>query len=181
MNLENATFACGCFWCSEAIFKRLKGVEKVTPGYSGGEGRPTYESVSTGETGHAEAIQIEFDPKVISYEQLLDVFFHLHDPTTKDRQGSDVGPQYRSMIFYHDGEQRRTAVKVKKSIEDSGMYDDPIVTEIVPFENFYPAEGYHVNYYETHQNAPYCRVVIDPKITKLFKEYGEKIKEEYKG
>jgi peptide-methionine (S)-S-oxide reductase len=169
--LEIATFACGCFWCSEAIFKRLKGVEKVTPGYSGGSVRPTYKEVSTGETGHAEAIQIEFDPKVISYEQLLDVFFHLHDPTTKDRQGQDVGPQYRSMVFYHDSEQRRTAEKVKEHIESSGMYDDPIVTEIMPFEKFHPAEDNHKNYYETHKNAPYCRVVIDPKITKLYKEF----------
>ena len=178
---EMVTLACGCFWCSEAIFKRLRGVESVVPGYAGGSvANPTYEQVSTEQTGHAEAVQIVFDPTVVSYETLLDVFFRLHDPTTKDRQGPDVGPQYRSVIFYHNEKQRKIAEKVKEKIEALGMYKDPIVTEIVPFQNFYPAEDYHVNYYETHKNAPYCRLVIDPKITKLYKEYGEKVKEEYK-
>jgi peptide-methionine (S)-S-oxide reductase len=178
--LHAATLAGGCFWCTEAIFKRLKGVERVTPGYSGGfVERPSYEQVSTGETGHAEAVQIEFDPAVISYEQLLDVYFHLHDPTTPNRQGADIGPQYRSAIFYHDDEQRKIAEKTKERMEKSRMYRDPIVTEVVPFEQFYPAESYHENYYETHKLNPYCRIVIDPKITKLYKEYKEVIKEEY--
>jgi len=178
--LEKATLACGCFWCSEAIFKRLKGVESVVPGYSGGNfDHPSYEQVSTGETGHAEAIQIEFDPKAISYKQLLDVFFHLHDPTTKDRQGGDVGPQYRSVIFYHSDEQRKAAEKAIDELEAPGTHKDPVVTEVVPFEKFFPAEDYHLNYYETHRSAGYCRNVIDPKITKLYKEYGDKVKEEY--
>jgi peptide-methionine (S)-S-oxide reductase len=179
--LEKATFAGGCFWCTEAIFKRLKGVESVTPGYSGGSvDNPTYEQVSTGETGHAEAVHIEFDPKVISYEQLLDVFFHLHDPTTKNRQGNDVGSQYRSAIFYHGDEQRKVAEETINNLESSDTPKDPIVTEVVPFEKFYSAEDYHVNYFEIHKNAAYCRLVIDPKVTKLYKEYGTKVKEEYK-
>lgn len=178
---EQATFAGGCFWCTEAIFKRLKGVESLVSGYAGGNTkRPSYEEVSTGKTGHAEAIQIEFDPKVISYKRLLDVFFHLHDPTTKDRQGADVGPQYRSMIFYHDEKQRKIAEKKKDEMEGSGTYDDPIVTEIAPYKGLTPAEGYHQNYYETHKNNSYCRLIIDPKITKLYKEFGQKVKEEYK-
>lgn len=171
--LEKATLAGGCFWCTEAIFKRLKGVESVVPGYSGGDvDNPTYEQVSTGETGHAEAIQIEFDPEAISYKELLDIFFHLHDPTTKDRQGSDIGPQYRSAIFYHDEKQRKIAEEMIIELESSGTYQNSIVTEVAPFKKFYPAENYHQNYYETHKSAPYCRNIIDPKITKLYKEYG---------
>lgn len=176
--METATLAGGCFWCTEAIFKRLKGVTKVTPGYSGGEEKPSYESVSRGSTGHAEAIQIEFDPSVISFEKLLEVFFHLHDPTTLNRQGNDVGTQYRSVIFYHNEAQKETAEKVRKEIEESGMYSKPIVTEIVPNENFYEAEDYHKDYYAKNQNAPYCQVIIDPKITKLYKEFKNEVKEE---
>jgi peptide-methionine (S)-S-oxide reductase len=162
-NTETATLANGCFWCSEAIFARLKGVKSVLPGYSGGRvENPSYDEVCTGRTGHAEAAQIEFDPNVISFEKLLDVFWHTHDPTTLNRQGNDVGTQYRSAIFFHD--------------ENSGIYKDPVVTEIVPFKKFYVAEDYHKNYYDQHQNAPYCRFVIDPKIQKLLKQYGNDLK-----
>lgn len=177
--LEKATLAGGCFWCTEAIFKRLRGVSKVVSGYSGGEmDEPTYEAVSGGGSGHAEAIQITFDPQVITYEMLLEVFFKLHDPTTLNRQGEDVGPQYRSMIFYHDDDQRRVAEKVKEQVEKSGMHKDPIVTEIVPFENFYRAEGYHQDFYEKNRLYPYCQIVIDPKITKLYENFGEIVKKQ---
>lgn len=178
--MERATLAGGCFWCTEAIFKRLKGVNEVVSGYSGGARKdPSYEQVSTGATGHAEAIDIEFDPKVISYEKLLEIFFTLHDPTTLNRQGADEGTQYRSAIFYHDDSQKETALTVRDKIADSGMYHDPIITEIVPFENFYTAEVYHQNYYENNRNQGYCSVVIGPKIAKLLKEYGNEVKEEY--
>lgn len=179
--LETATFATGCFWCSEAIFARLKGVKSVLPGYSGGNVQnPTYEQVCTGRTAHAESIQIEFDPMVISFEELLDVFWHTHDPTSLNRQGNDIGTQYRSAIFYHDEKQKEIAEKSKKEIQSKGVYKNPIVTEIVPFNKFYVAEDYHKNYYEQHQDAPYCRVVIDPKIHKLLKQYGDNlVREEY--
>ncbi len=180
MTTEIATLANGCFWCSEAIFNRLKGVESVVPGYSGGRVEdPTYEDVCTGRTGHAEAAQIEFDPTVIPYEKLLDVFWHTHDPTTLNRQGNDIGTQYRSAIFYHNDKQREIAEKSKRRIEESGVYKDPIVTEIVPFKKFYIAEDYHKKYYEQHQDALYCRYVIDPKIQKLLKQYGKDVKEEF--
>jgi peptide-methionine (S)-S-oxide reductase len=179
-NTETATLANGCFWCSEAIFARLKGVKSVLPGYSGGRvENPSYDEVCTGRTGHAEAAQIEFDPNIISFEKLLDVFWHTHDPTTLNRQGNDVGTQYRSAIFYHDEKQKATAEKSKRGIENSGIYKDPVVTEIVPFKKFYVAEDYHKNYYEQHQNAPYCRFVIDPKIQKLLKHYGNDLKTKY--
>lgn len=177
--MEKATLAGGCFWCTEAIFKKLKGVEKVTPGYSGGETEtPTYAAVSDGTTGHAEAIQLEFDPSVITYEKLLEVFFKLHDPTTLNRQGNDVGNQYRSVIFYHDQKQKELAEKIKGIIEKKKIYSSPIVTEIVPFEKFFPAEDYHLDYYAKNPEQPYCRIVIDPKITKLYKEFKEDVKEE---
>lgn len=177
--METATLAGGCFWCTEAIFKRLKGVTKVTPGYSGGEmDQPAYTAVSSGNTGHAEAIQIEFDPKVISYEKLLEIFFKLHDPTTLNRQGNDVGTQYRSVIFYHDEKQKETAEKIKQKVTEEKMYSDPIVTEVVPFEKFFPAENYHKDYYENNKDQPYCRIIIDPKITKLYKEFTELTKED---
>ena len=167
---EIATFAGGCFWCTEAIFKRLKGVEAVTSGYSGGKiENPTYDQVCSGTTGHAEAIQIEFDPKIISFEKLLEVFFKLHDPTTLNRQGNDVGTQYRSAVFYHDEKQKTQAEKTKSKMQK--VYNGKIVTEIVPFSNFYKAEGYHQNYFENNKNAPYCQVVIDPKIQKLYKDF----------
>lgn len=176
-----ATLAGGCFWCTEAIFKRLKGVEGVVSGYAGGVIKdPSYEQVSTGSTGHAEAIQINFDPNVLPYKKLLEIFFHLHDPTTLNRQGADEGTQYRSVIFYHDHKQRKIAEKVRDEIASSGEFRDPIVTEIVPFESFYPAEEYHQNYYESNKNQGYCSYVIGPKIQKLLKEYSNEVKEEYK-
>jgi len=179
--LETATLAGGCFWCTEAIFKRLKGVEKVTSGYSGGEiENPTYEQVSSSRTGYAESIQIEFDPKVVPYEKLLEVFWATHDPTTPNRQGSDIGTHYRSVIFYHSEEQKRKAAASKGKQEKLGRFGDKIVTEIVPFSSFYPAESYHQNYYEANRHSnPYCTIVIDPKIRKLMREFGDSVKEEY--
>lgn len=175
---ETATLAGGCFWCTEAIFKRLKGVVSVIPGYCGGNmDNPNYEAVSSGQTGHAEAIQIIFDPKIISFEKLLQVFFALHDPTTINRQGADVGEQYRSVIFYHDDDQRKVAEQVKQKIKENKIYPNPIVTEIVPYKNFYQAEDYHQNYYENNKNSnSYCAVVIDPKIQKLYKEFKGEVK-----
>jgi peptide-methionine (S)-S-oxide reductase len=179
--MEIATFAGGCFWCTEAIFKRLKGVQTVISGYSGGSvGNPSYEQVSTGTTGHAEAIQIEFDPKIIPYTKILDVFWHTHNPTTLNQQGNDIGTQYRSVIFYHNKEQKQVAEKSKTALEKEGVYQGKIVTEIVPFANFYPAEHYHRDYYEKNTDDSYCTFVINPKIQKLLKEYGNDIKEEYK-
>ena len=175
--METATFAGGCFWCTEAIFKRLKGVGEVMSGYSGGAmNNPDYEAVSGGSTGHAEAIQIQFDPSKISYAKLASVFFHLHDPTTLNRQGNDVGTQYRSIIFYHSDEQKVTAAQVRKQIEDGHVYPNPIVTEIVPYENFYKAEANHQNFYENNPEYGYCKVIIDPKIKKLLREYKEEVK-----
>ena len=175
--IETATLANGCFWCSEAIFARLKGVVSVIPGYSGGKvENPSYDDVCTGRTGHAEAAQIIFDPDVISYEKLLDVFWHTHDPTTLNRQGNDIGTQYRSAIFYRDEKQKEVAEKSKREIQNSGIYKDHIVTEIVPFKQFYVAEDYHKNYYDQHRNAPYCSFVIEPKIRKLLKQYGNDLK-----
>ena len=177
---EIATLANGCFWCTEAIFKRLKGVKSVLPGYSGGMVKnPTYDEVCTGRTGHAESIQMEFDSKVIPYEKILDVFWHTHDPTTLNRQGNDIGTQYRSAIFYHTKEQKEIAENSKKELEKKGIYKDPIVTEISPFENFYVAEDYHKNYYENHRDAPYCNFIIDPKMRKLLLKYGNDVKEGY--
>jgi len=171
---ETATFAGGCFWCTEAVFLRLKGVESVTPGYTGGAlPDPTYEQVCSGRTGHAEAVQIVFDPEVISFEQLLDVFFELHDPTTLNRQGADAGTQYRSAVFYHDEAQKETVERVKAAVDASGHYRDKVVTEIAPLTEFYAAEAYHQDFYERNQTYPYCRVVIDPKIQKLYKSFSE--------
>ncbi|MBI2020501.1 peptide-methionine (S)-S-oxide reductase MsrA [Candidatus Daviesbacteria bacterium] len=159
------------------MFKRLKGVKSVVSGYAGGDvENPTTDQVYSGKTGHAEAIEISFDPKIISYEKLLEIFFKLHDPTTVNRQGHDVGTQYRSMIFYHNNEQRRVAEESKKTIAQSGMYKDAVVTQIVPFKNFYKAEDYHQNYYERNSSAPYCQIVIDPKIQKLTTEFKENVK-----
>jgi peptide-methionine (S)-S-oxide reductase len=180
MATEVATLANGCFWCSEAVFSRLKGVKSVLPGYSGGFiENPTYDEVCTGTTGHAESAQIEFDPSVISYEKLLDVFWHTHDPTTLNRQGADVGTQYRSAIFYHDEKQRKIAQKSKTELEKSGVYKDPVVTEITPFKKFYIAENYHKKYYEQHRGEAYCRFVIDPKVRKLLDQYKSDIKSEF--
>ncbi len=180
-NLETATFGGGCFWCTEAVFKRLKGVISVNSGYSGGGAEnPSYEQVTTGATGHAEAVQIEFDPKIISYKKLLEVFWATHDPTTKNRQGNDVGTQYRSVIFYHSDEQKDEAVESMKQMEDDKEYGDPIVTEIVPYNAFYTAEEYHKNYYDSNPVNPYCSIVISPKIKKLLDKFGKDVKEEYK-
>lgn len=181
MKKETATFAGGCFWCTEAIFKRLKGVEKVESGYSGGEREnPSYDQVSTGATGHTEAIEITFDPQIIPYSKLLDIFWHFHDPTTKNRQGNDVGTQYRSVIFYHSEKQKEIAEESKKQLEKDNVYKDKIVTEILPFNTFYKAEQYHQNYYDRNKDYPYCQFVIDPKISKLLKQYSTEVKEEYK-
>lgn len=179
--MEKATLAGGCFWCTEAIFKRLRGVESVSPGYAGGVRKnPTYEQVTSGATGHAEAVRVEFDPKVLPYEKLLEIFFHLHDPTTLNRQGADVGTQYRSAIFYHDDSQKNIAEKVRDDIAGSGVFRGPIVTEIVPFEAFFEAEEEHLDYYERNKNQGYCDFVITPKIHKLLKEYSKEVKEEYR-
>jgi peptide-methionine (S)-S-oxide reductase len=176
-----ATFANGCFWCSEAIFKRLKGIKSVLPGYSGGRVKnPSYEQVCTGRTGHAESIQIEFDPKVISFEKILDIFWRTHDPTTLNRQGNDVGTQYRSAIFYHDHKQKEIAEKSKRALENEGAYKDPIVTEITPLISFYVAEDYHKNYYDEHRDASYCSYIIDPKVHKLHMNYENDVRADYK-
>ncbi|OGY25563.1 MAG: peptide-methionine (S)-S-oxide reductase [Candidatus Woykebacteria bacterium RBG_16_44_10] len=178
INLETATLAGGCFWCTEAIFKRLKGVESVVSGYSGGNPpaggeKPTYEQVSSGITGHAEAIQIRFDPKEISYKQLLDVFFALHDPTQMNRQGNDVGEQYRSAVFYHTSEQKRAVEKKTEDLESNSNLKGKIVTQVEPFKSFYDAEDYHKDYYDKNRSAGYCQIVIDPKIHKLYKDFGD--------
>lgn len=179
--LEKATLAGGCFWCTEALFQRLKGVVSVTSGYTGGTlENPTYEEVSSGTTGHAEAIQLEFDPTILPYEKVLEIFWYTHDPTTLNRQGNDVGTQYRSAIFYHDATQQKQAEKSKKKLVKSDAYKDPIVTEITPFTTFYAAEDYHQQYFERNGNAPYCSIVIGPKIAKLLEQYGKDIREEYR-
>jgi len=178
MNNETATLAGGCFWCTEAVFRKLKGVTHVTSGYSGGwKENPTYHDVSNGQTGHAEAIQIEFDPTIISFETLLEVFFTLHNPTTPNQQGNDIGPQYRSAIFYHNSKQKNIAEKIKKKIISEKIYNNSVVTEITPFTAFYRAETYHQRYYENNNTQPYCRLIIDPKITKLSKEFADQLDE----
>lgn len=179
--MEEATFANGCFWCTEAVFKRLKGIASVISGYTGGKREnPSYDQVSTGATGHAEAIQVAFDPKVISYDKLLSVFFATHDPTTIDRQGADIGSQYRSIIFYNSPEQKEAAEKKIHELTRKDAYNDPIVTQVVPFIHFYKAEDYHQNYYDTNRSYPYCRVIIDPKVKKLLKDFAKDVKDEYK-
>ncbi len=178
---ETATFANGCFWCTEAVYKRLKGVKSVLPGYAGGTVKdPSYDQVCAGNTGHAESIQIKFDPKVLPFEKILDIFWHTHDPTTLNRQGNDIGTQYRSAIFFHNEKQKEIAEKSKKDLEDKGVYKNSIVTEITPIKNFYVAEDYHKDYYDNHQDAPYCNYVIDPKIHKLLQRYGSDVIEKYK-
>lgn len=178
-NLQKATLAGGCFWCTEAVFQRLKGVEKVVSGYTGGTvENPTSGQVYSGKTGHAEAIQITFNPQVISYEKLLEVFWKLHDPTSLNKQMYDVGTEYRSVIFYHDDEQKKIAEQSKETLEKSGYYQNKIVTEIVPFTNFYPAESYNQDYYNKNTYQPYCQIIIDPKIQKLYKDFKDIIKED---
>ncbi|MCX8020487.1 MAG: peptide-methionine (S)-S-oxide reductase MsrA [Chitinophagaceae bacterium] len=177
---DTATFAAGCFWCTEAIFRELKGVIRVTSGYSGGvKENPTYEEVCTGTTGHAECIQIIYDPSLISYDELLEVFWKTHDPTTLNRQGADVGTQYRSAIFYHNEEQKKKAESYKKELNENGVFDRPIVTEISPYTVFWPAEAYHQEYYMRNQNTnSYCRIVITPKLEKFRKVFRKKLKDE---
>lgn len=176
---EIATFAGGCFWCTEAVFDRLAGVKKVTSGYTGGTvPDPTYREVCTGTTGHAEGIQIIFDPKVITYEQLLDIHFHTHDPTTLNRQGADVGTQYRSSIFYHNDKQKAAAKKMIDALNASGEFDDPIVTKLEKMEKWYPAEDYHQEYFAQNSRQPYCQVVIGPKVAKFRKRYKELLKKD---
>jgi peptide-methionine (S)-S-oxide reductase len=175
--MELATFGAGCFWCVEAVFENVKGVGSVVSGYAGGKRpNPTYEQVSTGATGHAEACQIAFDPKVVSYAELLEIFWKTHDPTTEDRQGNDAGPQYRSVIFYHSEEQRKAAEFYRKKLEEEKVYDAPIVTEIVPFEAFWKGEAYHQNYFTNNPDQPYCRFVIQPKVEKFRKAFSHKLK-----
>ena len=179
-SFEEIILANGCFWCTEAVFKRVRGIISVVPGYSGGfVTSPSYEQVCTGETGHAEALQIKFDPKIISLEKLLEIFWYTHDPTTLNRQGNDIGTQYRSAIFYQTPDQRDTATAVRENIDKKKDYSNPIVTEITPFRNFYPAEKYHKDYYDNNKNVPYCSYVIDPKVQKLLTKFQDKVKDEY--
>lgn len=174
MATEVATFAGGCFWCTEAFFRELKGVQHITPGYSGGSTEhPTYESIHHSPTGHAECIQIVFDPAVISYRQLLEVFFGTHDPTQTDGQGHDIGPEYRSAVFYHSDNQRADVERVIAQLTADDTYSRPIVTEVRPFTAFYPAEKEHRAYYEQHPDAAYCRVVIDSKIAQFRKQFAK--------
>jgi peptide-methionine (S)-S-oxide reductase len=177
-SLQVATLGGGCFWCLDAVFSELKGVHSVVSGYSGGHvANPTYEMVCSDRTGHAEVVQISFDPSVISYGELLDVFFTIHDPTTPNRQGDDVGTQYRSMILYHDARQKSEAEGIIRRVNASGMWDKEIVTELEPLKAFYPAEDYHQGYFKKNPYQPYCRVVIAPKVAKLRKKYLEKLKQ----
>lgn len=177
MSVEQATLGGGCFWCLEPIYDALKGVTDVVSGYAGGDvPNPSYELVCTGRTGHAEVVQITFDPAVISYRELLEVFFTVHDPTTLNRQGADVGTQYRSVIFYHSPEQRATAEDVIADVARQGWYNDPLVTQLAPYEMFYPAEDYHQQYFERNPFQGYCRVVIAPKVAKFRQKYMEQLK-----
>ncbi|HIE96146.1 MAG TPA: peptide-methionine (S)-S-oxide reductase [Planctomycetes bacterium] len=176
---DTATFAAGCFWCTEAVFVRLKGVSKVTSGYTGGRvPNPTYKQVCTGVTGHAEGIQITYDPKVITYEQMLDVFFHTHNPTTLNRQGADVGTQYRSAVFYHNAKQKSVAKKAIEELNAAGDFDDPIVTTLEELKKWYPAEDYHQEYFELNPRQPYCQAVVGPKVSKFKKRYEAMLKKE---
>ena len=174
---ETATLAGGCFWCLEAVFAGLRGVDSVLPGYSGGHvPEPTYELVCTDTTGHAEVVQIVFDPGTITFRELLEVFFTIHDPTTLDRQGADVGRQYRSAIFYHSPDQKAVAEQVIGALEAAGTWDDPIVTEVTEFKAFYPAEAFHRNYFERNPDKAYCRAVIAPKVAKARAKFLSKLK-----
>jgi peptide-methionine (S)-S-oxide reductase len=176
---ETAVFGGGCFWCTEAIFTRLRGVESVESGYAGGSvANPTYEQVSNGDTGHAEAIKIEFDPSVVKYTDLLNVFFATHDPTTLNRQGNDVGTQYRSAVFYISDDQKKITEEFIKKLEDEETYGDPIVTEVLALDKFWPAESYHRRYYDQNQSKPYCQLVINPKIAKLRAKFAPLLKSE---
>jgi peptide-methionine (S)-S-oxide reductase len=171
-----ATLGGGCFWCLEAVFEQLRGVRHVQSGYSGGNvPQPSYEQVCTGQTGHAEVVQLTFEPVEISFREILEVFFAIHDPTTRNRQGADVGTQYRSVILYHDAEQKRTAEQVIAELNAAGIWGRPIVTEVVPFQAFYPAEKYHQRYFRNHPAQPYCQAVIAPKVAKFRKQFASKL------
>jgi len=175
--MAQATFGSGCFWCTEAFFQRLKGVEKVVSGYSGGKIKnPTYREVCSGKTGHAEVIQVTYNPEIISYKALLEVFWKTHDPTTLNQQGNDVGTQYRSVIFYHDQDQENQAKHYKQELDKAGIFAGPIVTEISPYETFFAADDYHQNYYNSNANQPYCNIVITPKLEKFEKVFKEILK-----
>jgi peptide-methionine (S)-S-oxide reductase len=174
---EVATLGGGCFWCLEAVFEQLQGVKRIESGYSGGTiAGPSYRQVCTGDTGHAEVIQVIFDPDVISFRDVLEVFFATHDPTTLNRQGADVGTQYRSVVFYHNPGQKQTAEQLIADLNRAGVWRRPIVTEVVPFEAFYPAEDYHQGYYRQNPGQPYCQVVITPKLAKLRQQFAEKLR-----
>jgi peptide-methionine (S)-S-oxide reductase len=176
-NFEVTTLAGGCFWCLEAVYLELKGVEKVVSGYSNGHVRnPSYQQVCSGKTGHAEVVQITYDPTVISFRDLLDIFFTIHDPTTLNRQGADVGTQYRSAIFYHNEDQRRIAEETIRELEAAGLWEDPIVTEVTALENYYPAEDYHQNYFARNPHQPYCQFIVAPKVGKARKKFFEKLR-----
>jgi peptide-methionine (S)-S-oxide reductase len=178
---EVATFGTGCFWCTEAVFQELKGVVKVYSGYMGGHvANPSYEEVCSGTTGHAECLQVFYDPEVLSYDELLEVFWESHDPTQLNRQGNDIGTQYRSAIFYHTEEQREKAEHYKTQLDKEGAYPNPIVTEITPATTFYPAEDYHQDYYNNHGSQPYCYIVIRPKVEKFEKAFADKLKKSEK-
>ncbi len=175
--LQTATFGAGCFWCTEAVFLNVKGVTKVVSGYSGGQVKnPTYREICSGLTGHAEVTQITFDPQIVSFEGLLEVFWNTHDPTTLNKQGADEGTQYRSVVFYHDDAQKHAAEEYKKQLGTSHIYKDPIVTEISPLTNYYPAEDYHQNYFELNPNQSYCQYVVRPKVEKFKKQFQDKLK-----
>jgi peptide-methionine (S)-S-oxide reductase len=175
--LKTVTLGGGCFWCLEAVYEQLNGVDQVISGYSGGHiPKPSYEQVTTGTTGHAEVVQINYDPKMITFREILEVFFSIHNPTTPNRQGADVGPQYRSIILYHDEHQRQIADRTIKELEDSEIWQDPIVTELKPFESFYQAEDYHQEYFRRNPKQAYCRVVISPKVTKFRQRFINKLK-----
>jgi len=176
--LEMATFGAGCFWCTEAVFQQLKGVERVVSGYSGGHVKdPTYQNVCSGSTGHAEVVQITFDPKLISYAELLEVFWKTHDPTTLNRQGNDEGTQYRSVVFYHNADQRQAAEHTKRKLDESGVLGRPIVTEISPFSLFYAAEDYHQNYFAENPRRPYCAAIIRPKVVNVRTIFQDKLRQ----
>jgi peptide-methionine (S)-S-oxide reductase len=176
-NLETATLAAGCFWCVEAVFDDLQGVEDVVSGYSGGHtDNPTYREVCSETTGHAEVVQIRFDPNVISFKEILQIFFTVHDPTTLNRQGNDIGTSYRSAIFYHSDEQKRVAEEVIKEVTEEGVYDAPIVTEVKAFDKFWPAEDYHQEYFANNPNQPYCSAVVAPKVAKFRKKFVDRLK-----
>ena len=175
--MEIVTLGSGCFWCTESIFQNLKGVEKVVSGYTGGQTQnPTYKDICTGTTGHAEVTQITFDPSVVSFEEVLEVFFQTHDPTTLNRQGNDIGTQYRSAIFFHDEAQKEKSISIIKALNESKAWEKPIVTEVTKFEKFYPAEDYHQNYFNLNGSQPYCQYVIRPKVDKFKKVFKDKLK-----